>query len=35
MNKSPFPTAGPPATIIHTLQAWSERDPDRVALTRL
>ncbi|MGF6970954.1 acyl-CoA synthetase (AMP-forming)/AMP-acid ligase II/acyl carrier protein [Paraburkholderia sp. WC7.3g] len=35
MTSNPFPTTHRPASIIETLTAWSEREPDRIALTIL
>ncbi|NIF50920.1 AMP-binding protein [Burkholderia sp. Ax-1724] len=35
MTSHPFPTTHEPASIIETLAAWSEREPDRTALTIL
>lgn len=35
MSDRLFPTRQPPVSILHTLEAWRERDPDRVALTIL
>jgi acyl-CoA synthetase (AMP-forming)/AMP-acid ligase II/acyl carrier protein len=35
MTSHPFPTTHEPASIIETLAAWSEREPDRIALTIL